>query len=84
ERDRMTTELTRRGFHVFPSATNFLLVVPPATGPDAATLHERLKAANVFVRYFDAPRLKDKLRITIGTAQQNDALLSALDELAPA
>jgi histidinol-phosphate aminotransferase len=33
------------------------------------------------VRYFDAPRLDDKLRITIGDPIQNDRLLAALDSL---
>jgi histidinol-phosphate aminotransferase len=30
------------------------------------------------VRYFDQDRLRDKLRITIGTPEQNNALLAAL------
>jgi histidinol-phosphate aminotransferase len=33
------------------------------------------------VRYFDAPRLDDKLRITVGDPQQNDRLLAAFDAM---
>ena len=37
--------------------------------------------ADAFVRYFDGDRLKDKLRITIGTAEDNNKLLSALSDI---
>ena len=36
---------------------------------------------NIFIRYFPLPALEDKLRITIGTPQQNDKLLAALKEI---
>lgn len=89
ERARLTSELHRRGFHVDPSESNFVL----ATSPDpsgaggeggaatAGALYRALCDRNIFVRYWDAPRLSDKLRITVGTPQQNDALLDALDDL---
>jgi histidinol-phosphate aminotransferase len=38
----------------------------------------------IFVRYWDAPRIQDRLRITVGTPEQNDALLGAIDELSRA
>ncbi len=101
ERSRMTRELSRRGWHVFPSQTNFILTVPPAKpdgesasrrgnppapplsvdakGPAARTIYESLKARNILVRYFDHEGLRDKLRITIGTPEENDAVLAALD-----
>ncbi len=83
ERARLTDALTQRGFAVHPSHSNFVLATPPAvrTGADARTLYAGLKQRGILVRYFDAPRLDDKLRITVGTPEQDDALLAALDAL---
>lgn len=78
ERDRLTGELTKRDFAVFPSQSNFLLAVPPR---DARGVYEALMAKGVLVRYFDQDTLEDKLRITIGTTEENNALLAALDDL---
>jgi len=76
ERKRLSVELTRRGFAVIASQTNFLLVSCP--GGKAAEQYQALKRKGILVRYFDKPGLADKLRITVGTAEQNDALLGAL------
>jgi len=78
ERDRLGQQLAERRFKVYPSQTNFLLVSPRL---DAGSIYESLKAKHVYVRYFDQPGLQDKLRITVGTPEQNDALLAALDSL---
>lgn len=78
ERARMTASLGGLGFDVASSQSNFVLVtVPPASG-QAQTIERALEARGVLVRYFDQPRLRDKLRITIGTPEENDALLAAL------
>ena len=77
ERTRVTGQLQQRGFTVWPSQSNFLLTQPPSG--DAATLYRRLADQGIFVRWFDLDRLRDKLRITIGTPDENDALLAALD-----
>lgn len=77
QRDEVIGELTAMGFDVFPSQSNFVL----AQHAHARTLYEQLKARQIFVRYFDAARLDDKLRITIGTLDQNQALLDVLREL---
>ena len=58
---------------------NFVFVQIP-DGP-AATLHERLAQRNIYVRYFNLPGLEDKLRITVGTKQQNQTLVAAMREL---
>ena len=82
ERARVTAELRGRGFHVPESHSNFLLATPPADpGPDAATIYRKLADTGIFVRYFDLPRLRDKLRITIGTPAENDALLAEVDAI---
>jgi histidinol-phosphate aminotransferase len=76
ERARLAGELARRGWDVIPSQTNFLLARCP--GGKAAEIYRALKDRKILVRYFDKPGIADKLRITIGTAEQNDALLGAL------
>lgn len=78
ERDRVTQALKGRGYRVVPSESNFILATPPAKGPDARTIYQSLKERGIFVRYFDQDRLRDKLRITIGTPEQNDRLLAAI------
>ena len=82
ERRRLRDALRSRGFAVPPSQSNFLLATPSIEAPlGAAALYAALKARGILVRYFDAPRLDDKLRITIGTPDQNDRLLAAFDDL---
>ena len=78
QRDRLTADLTRRGFSVLPSQGNFVLATVPGPG-DAASIYDALKKRGLLVRFFDKLGLRDKLRITVGTADENDALLGALD-----
>jgi histidinol-phosphate aminotransferase len=40
-----------------------------------------LKQRGIFIRYFNQPRLADKLRITVGTPEQNETLIQVLDEV---
>ena len=70
-------KLRARGFTVLDSATNFLFARPG--GLPARTIFEQLRAQGVFIRYFDAPRIRDWLRITIGTPQQMQRFFAALD-----
>ena len=82
ERRRLRDALRARGFDVPPSQTNFLLAtVPLESTQGAGAMYAALKARGILVRYFDAPRLDDKLRITIGDPAQNDRLLAALDQI---
>jgi histidinol-phosphate aminotransferase len=76
ERTRLASELKRKGYDVIPSQANFLLAGCP--GGHAAQIYRVLKDQGILVRYFDQPGLSDKLRITIGTPEQNDTLLRAL------
>ncbi|RZU98120.1 histidinol-phosphate transaminase [Spiribacter vilamensis] len=79
ERQRLTETLRDRGFEVPDSEANFCLARVPADAPaSAATLHAGLKADGILVRHFDTPRLRDHLRISVGTPEQNDALLESL------
>jgi histidinol-phosphate aminotransferase len=76
ERTRLTAELARRGFEVLPSQANFLLAAVP--GSDGGAVYRALKTRRILVRWFDKPGLRDKVRITVGTRAENDALLAAL------
>ncbi len=82
ERARVTDALTAAGLKVAPSQTNFVLAtVPGDSGGGAKNIYESLKARKIFIRYFDQDRLRDKLRITLGTPDENTALLNALKEI---
>lgn len=79
ERERLAAALEKLGLPCLPSQSNFLLA--GAGNPGASRLYESLKGRRIFVRYFSSPGLDDKLRITVGTPEQNDALIAALEEL---
>ena len=79
ERGRVTERLRQLGFEVPTSSSNFVLAKSKTV--KAADIYERLVRRNIFVRYFNLPGLEDKLRITIGNAEQNDKLLNALKEI---
>ena len=78
-RARMSQGLADLGFEVLPSAANFVFARHPAHAGAALTAALRERA--VLVRRFEAPRIADFLRITVGTEAQIDRLLSALDEV---
>jgi histidinol-phosphate aminotransferase len=78
-RTQLATDLKRLGFRVWNSQANFLLVQPPKK--NAQYLYHKLKEHSILVRYFHLPKLDDKLRITIGTDEQNQALVAALADL---
>lgn len=71
-RDECIDALRRKGYECLPSATNFLFV----TLPNAEKKYAALKKEGIFVRWFSAPRLIDKLRISIGTEADMQKLLS--------
>lgn len=77
-RERTKAALRKMGFVYTDSKSNFLFVTHPKL--DAHALFEALRAVHIFVRWFDAPRIRDYLRITIGTDAQMDVLLSFLND----
>lgn len=80
ERARLSVELKKMNWTVLPSQTNFLFAGPASgLGRD---VYLGLKQRGILVRYFDKPGLSDKVRITIGTAEENDAVLRELKALA--
>jgi histidinol-phosphate aminotransferase len=78
-RDAVVAGLETLGFEVLPSAANFVFARHP--GKDAATLAACLREQGVIVRHFKQQRIAQFLRITIGTPEQNQALLDALQDL---
>ena len=46
-----------------------------------AELYQQLKAKGILVRYFDTPRLSPYVRITIGTRQEMETLLGAVERI---
>jgi histidinol-phosphate aminotransferase len=79
ERARVSDELTALGWSVIPSSANFIFAVAPRGRAREAYLG--LKQQGILVRFFDKPGLNDKLRITIGTSQENNALLGGIKAL---
>lgn len=75
ERTRLAGALREMGFTMPESHSNFLLAQVPGGG-SAKALYEKLKARGILVRWWDLPRIADKLRITVGTPEQNERLLS--------
>lgn len=72
-------ELEALGFTVLPSSANFLFA-KSATIPGEA-LYRRLKENGILVRWFDADRIRDYVRITIGSLEQMVALVDQLDQM---
>jgi len=64
--------------HIWPSQANFILARTAAG--QARTVFERLKEAGVLIKCLDGahPQLRDCLRFTVGTADENRLLLQAL------
>ncbi|WP_373190517.1 histidinol-phosphate transaminase [Halomonas sp.] len=78
-RERTRVRLEALGFQVLPSQTNFLLVSHPKL--DAAQLFVELRERRVLVRHFNTEVLRDYLRISIGTDDEMDSLIEALESL---
>lgn len=79
DREQLAADLRTNKFRVWPSFANFLLVQPPHN--IAQRLYQGLKEKQIMIRYFNEPGLDDKLRITVGTPEQNARMVSALKEL---
>ena len=79
--NRKLTEKTLKkfGFNVIPSLANF--VFAKASWMDGGQLYRKLKDRGILVRHFDKERIRDYVRITIGTAEQMDALFATIEEI---
>ncbi|HVR87046.1 MAG TPA: histidinol-phosphate transaminase [Planctomycetota bacterium] len=78
-RRRLGADLAALGFRVQPSQTNFLFARPPRF-PAKAWL-AKLRARKILVRWFDAPGIRDYLRITVGTDAEARAVVRAASDI---
>lgn len=78
-RERFIRRLRELDFDVPDSRANF--VFPAHARVSARELFAGLRERGILVRYFDKPRLDNRLRITIGTDEEMDAVIQALEEL---
>ncbi|KGE03428.1 histidinol-phosphate transaminase [Pseudohaliea rubra] len=76
-RERVAVSLGALGFALLPSAANFLFARVP--GGAARALFTALREEGIIVRYFDRPRIDEYLRISIGTDEEMDRLLAAVE-----
>lgn len=75
-RDRLTAELRKMGFTLPDSRTNFVFASHPRYS--AKEIFEFLKTRDIYVRWFNKPRIDNYLRITVGTDEETDALIKSL------
>jgi len=75
-RQRVTDALVKHGFFVYPSQTNFVFARPPAS-LTARQWFEQLREQKILVRWWDAERIRDFARVTIGTDEEMDRFLEA-------
>jgi histidinol-phosphate aminotransferase len=77
-REALETSLETLDFEVVPSSTNFVFARPPKP---AAEVVAGLRERKVLVRHYDREPIAGWLRITVGTRDQQEKLLSALREI---
>lgn len=83
-RIQITRETTQKrlrdlGFTVLPSAANFIFAASERIGGEA--LYLELKARGVLIRHFTKERIKEFNRITIGTEEQMEILLTHIEAI---
>ena len=78
-REYTKTELSKLGFETLNSKSNFIFTRTDKIGGEE--LYLTLKKMGILVRHFTKPIISDYVRITIGTKEQMDALLTATKEI---
>ena len=76
--DYLEKECSRLGLTCVPSQTNFVLV---HVGPAAQLVYEELLKRGIITRYLSEPGLEEYLRISIGLAHENEALIANLENI---
>ena len=71
--------LKERGFEVLPSQANFLFISRPGRG--GRELLDGLRDRGILVRWWNVPEIENWLRVSIGTQEEMEALVRALDAL---
>lgn len=78
-RERTKKELKALGFEFGDSKTNFIFA--KHTSKSGKEIFDYLRAHDIIVRRFDLPRISEYLRISIGTDEEMDTLISVLKEI---
>jgi histidinol-phosphate aminotransferase len=78
-RERLVSELASLGFDTLPSTANFIFTRHPKHA--GAKLYQALRDRGIIVRHFKSQRIEEFLRITIGTDEQTNELITALKEI---
>jgi histidinol-phosphate aminotransferase len=78
-RNWLIGELEKLSFQVLPSSANF--VFARHMNRDAGELAQALRLRSIIVRHFKLPRIEQFLRITVGTDEQCEAFVTALNEI---
>lgn len=78
-RENTKKELKKLGFTFTDSKSNFLFAAHDKV--KAETIFNELKSRKIYVRYWNKPRINNYLRISIGTAEEMEKLISALKEI---
>ena len=77
-RERVKGELKKLGFSFPESMTNFIFATHKSV--PAQEIYQALRKEDIYVRYWSKPRINNYLRITIGTDEEMDRLLTFLKE----
>ena len=72
-------ELKKLGFTMTDSKANFLFAKHPSI--DGKTLYQKLKERGVLVRHFDKARISNYVRITVGTLEEMQILITRIGEI---
>lgn len=75
-REQLVEQLQALGFEILPSAANF--VFARHNSESAEVIATYLRQQGIIVRHFQQPRIDQFLRITVGTAQDNQLLVDSL------
>ena len=81
ERERLRSRLADLGYRIAPSQTNFLFL---DGGGDSAELANALLADGIIVKAWREPGHERYVRVTVGTAEDNDRLVASLTRLSRA
>ena len=79
EREKFYNFLQSKGFYVLKSQTNFLFAKHPEIS--GADLYKKIKEEGLLIRHFATPGIEDFVRITVGTPEQMEQLMSAIDNI---
>jgi len=78
-RQDMKERLETLGFKLLDSKANFLFASSEKI--DGGEYYKKLKQKGILVRHFDKEKIKNYVRITVGTKEQTDALIAATEQI---